>query len=105
MTSPSATTETLFLAVVLAVAATFVYAVLKTELPNRVRFAVLAIVLVFWLAVPALLASRGLLDRYAPPPAPGFVLVGLITAGTVVLAFSPFGSRLAAAIPVRAERT
>jgi hypothetical protein len=86
--------------VVLAVAATFIYAVVKTPLANRARFAVLAAVLVFWLALPAFLASRGLLDRYAPPPAPGFALVALIILGTVVLAFSPFGSRLAATIPL-----
>jgi hypothetical protein len=104
VTSPSTTTAALFLAVVLAVAATFTYAVLRMPPsrghPDRGRFAVLVIVLLFWLAVPALLASRGLLDRYSPPPAPGFVLVSLITVGTVVLAFSPFGSRLAAAIPL-----
>jgi hypothetical protein len=98
MTSASMTTEALFVAVVLAVAALFTYAVLKT--PDRGRFGVLAMVLVLWLAVPAVLASRGLLDRYSPPPTPGFVLVGLLTLGTVVLAFSSFGSRLAAAIPL-----
>jgi hypothetical protein len=104
MTSPSMTTEALFVAVVLAVAAIFIYAVLKMVHggghPDRGRFGVMAIVLVFWLVVPAVLASRGVLDRYSPPPAPGFVLVGLITLGTVVLAFSAFGSRLAAGIPL-----
>jgi hypothetical protein len=104
MTSPSTTTEALFLAVVLVVAATFIFAVLKIPSsrghPDRGRFALLAIVLVFWLAIPAVLASRGFLDRYSPPPAPGFVLVSLITVGTVVLALSTFGSRLAAAIPL-----
>jgi len=104
MASPSTTTEALFVAVVLAVAAIFVYAALKTarsqEHPIRSRFGVLTIVLVFWLAVPAVLASRGVLDRYSPPPAPGFILVGLIALGTVVLAFSAFGSRLVAGIPL-----
>jgi hypothetical protein len=103
MTSPSTTTEG-FLAVVLAVAAIFTYAVVKMPPsrghPDRGRFAVLLIVLLFWLAVPALLASRGFLDRYSPPPAPGFVLVSVLTVGTVVLAFSSFGSRLAAAMPL-----
>src|SRR3954469_21187962 len=99
MNSPSTATESLFFAVVLAVGAVFIYAVLKS-VPGRGRFGVMTLVLVFWLAVPAVLASRGLLDRYAPPPAPGFVLVALITLGTVVLAFSPFGSRLAAGVPL-----
>ena len=97
------TTEALFVAVVVAVAAIFIYAVLEMPPrghPDRGRFGVMAIVLVFWLAVPAVLASRGVLDRYSPAPAPGFVLVGLLTLGTVVLALSPFGSRLATAIPL-----
>src|SRR6202163_1411893 len=104
MASPSMTTEALFVAVVLAVAAIFIYAVLKMVpsrgRPDLGRFGVMMIVLVFWLAVPAVLASRGVLDRYSPLPAPGFVLVGLITLGTVVLAFSAFGSRLATGIPL-----
>jgi hypothetical protein len=101
------TTEALFVAVVLAVAAIFIYAVVKVvhgrEHPDRGRFGVamiVMVVLVFWLAVPAVLASQGVLDRYSPPPAPGFILVGLLTLGTVVLAFSPFGSRLAAGVPL-----
>lgn len=104
MTSPSMTTEALFVAIVLAVAAMFISAVLKMVHsqghPDRGPFGVMMIVLVFWLAVPAVLASRGVLDRYSPLPAPGFVLIGLITLGTVVLAFSAFGSRLAAGIPL-----
>lgn len=104
MTGPSKTTEALFIAVVLAVAAIFIYAVLKTVHrrghPDRGRYGVVMIVLVFWLVVPAVLASRGFLDRYSPLPAPGFVLVGLITLGTVILAFSAFGARLAAGIPL-----
>src|SRR5712672_2539232 len=95
------TTEALFVAVVLAVAAMFVYAVLRMDHSGgRGRFVVLAMVLVFWLAVPAVLAIRGVLDRYSPPPAPGFLLVGLLTLGTVALAFLPFGSRLATAVPL-----
>jgi hypothetical protein len=98
------TTEALFVAVVLAVAAIFIYAVLKMlpsrGRPDRGRFGIMMVVLVFWLAVPAVLASRGVLDRYSPLPAPGFVLLGLITLGTIALAFSPFGSRFATGIPL-----
>lgn len=104
MTSPSTTTEVMFVAVVLAVAAIFAYAVLKRVRdrghPDRGPLFVLMAVLVFWLAVPGVLAIRGMLDRYAPPPAPGFILVGLLTLSTVALAFSAFGSRLVAAVPL-----
>ena len=89
MTTPSTSTETLFIAVVLAVASAFIYATLKTVQSrghqDRGTVGVLAIVLVFWLVVPAILASQGVLDRYSPPPAPGFILIGLITLGTVIL--------------------
>lgn len=96
-------TDALFIAVVLAVAAIFTFAVLKAgqgggRLDGSL-FRVLLIVFVFWLVIPAVLASKGLLDRYSPPP-PGFILVGLLTLSTVVVAFSSFGSRLAAAIPL-----
>jgi len=98
------TTETLFIALVMAVAAMFIYAALHTvqrgERPDRGRFGIVMLVLVLWLAVPAVLASRGVLGRYSPLPAPGLVLIGLITLGTVVLALSSFGSRLAEAIPL-----
>jgi hypothetical protein len=104
MTSPSFATEAVFVAVVLAVALIFICAVLKMAPshghPDRGRFGVMMIVLVFWLAVPAVLASRGVLDRYSSLPTPVFVVVGVITFGTVVLALSPFGSRLANAIPL-----
>src|SRR5882762_1615495 len=98
MASPSLATEGLFFAIVLVVALIFIYATLKTFPSQGGRFGVVTIVLVFWLALPAVLASRGVLDRYSPPPAPGFVLFGLLTLGTVILAFSAFGSRLAAGI-------
>ena len=104
MASPSTATEVVFVAIVVSVAAMFVYAVLKTA-PARTRSGlarsgVVMTVIVLWIAMPALLASRGLLDRYAPFPAPGFVLIGLLTIGTVILAFSPVGARLAAGIPL-----
>lgn len=63
--------------------------------------AVAIAVLVFWLAVPAVLASLGYLDRYSVP-APGFLLVAALTLGTVVLAFSGFGARLVASVPLAA---
>jgi hypothetical protein len=84
----------LFVAVVLAVAAVFVLAVLKMD-GQRDRYAILLLVLAFWLALPGVLAWRGDLDRYAPLPPPGFILFALLTLGTVLLAFSGFGARMA----------
>jgi hypothetical protein len=102
MTNPSMTTESLFISIVAAVATLFAYAVLKTTRrgghPVYGPIAVVTIVLVLWLAVPAILANRGVLDHYSSIPAPGFVLVGLLTLGTIILAFSFIGSRLAAGI-------
>ena len=85
--------ELVVVAVVLAVAGPFIGAAWK------VSRAVAIAVPVFWLAVPAALAGLGFLDRYTLP-APGFVLVAVLTIGTVVLAFSGFGARLAAGVPL-----
>lgn len=104
MSSPSITTDALLVLLVACVASLFAYATLKTsrghEYLDRSRFGVLVLVLVFWLLVPAALASQGALDRYTPLPAPGLVLIFVITLGTVGLALSPFGARLAAGVPL-----
>lgn len=98
------TTEAVFVAVVVGVACLFVYAALKVVhdrgRADRGRFPVVTIVLVGWLAVPAVLASRGALDRYAPLPAPALMLIGVLTIGTVTLAFSALGSRIVSGIPL-----
>src|SRR3954470_23168887 len=100
MTGPSMTTELSFIAIVVGVAALFVYAVLKSTRrgghPVHGPLLVLLVVMVLWLALPAILARQGILDQYAPPPAPGLVLIALITLGTIILAFSIIGSRLVA---------
>lgn len=63
---------------------------------SRVRAAFLiGTVLVGWLLVPAILALRGVLDRWSPMPAPPLVVIGLLTLATVVLALSPFGGKVA----------
>lgn len=106
MTSASATTQALFIALVVAMAALFAFAMLKTARAGGHAaggaIGVVALVFAFWLAVPAVLAVRGVLDRYSPPPAPGFFVVGLVTLGTVALAFSRFGSRLIDGLPIAA---
>ena len=98
------TTEALFLALVLCVTSMFVYAAVRMQRgrvdSSRGPFGVVALVFVFWLIVPAVLARQGAIDRYSPLPAPALVLVGLITIGTIVLAFSNVGSRMATTIPL-----
>ena len=90
-------TPALFVATVIAVTLLFLYAAMKTG-----RISVAIVVLVFWLVVPAVLASRGVLDRYSPLPAPALVVVALVTVGTVVLALSSFGAGIAAGVPLAA---
>jgi len=97
-------TDALLIVLVACVASLFAYATLTTargyEFLDRSQSVVLPVVLVFWLLVPAALASQGALDRYDPLPAPALILVGVLTLGTVGLALSPFGARLAAGIPL-----
>src|SRR5690606_15714347 len=51
------------------------------------------------LVVPGVLASAGWLDRYEPPPAPLLMVLAVMTV-TVTLAFTSFGSRLIADVPL-----
>ncbi len=55
--------------------------------------------MIAWLVVPAALARAGLLDRWTPP-APALLLTGIVTVGTIVLACSRVGARLAASAPL-----
>jgi len=102
---PSVLSDVLFVAVVVLVAAFFVAALLKTapaalgEGGSSGR-ALVAVVLLVSLVVPGALAGLGLLDRYDPLPAPGLIVVLVVSIGTVVLAFSAPGRRLAAGIPL-----
>lgn len=87
----------LFIAIVASVAGIFFSAA------RRASAAGLAIslgVLVTHIALPGALAYGHYLDRYAPLPAPVMILMGVIALITIVLAFSPFGGRLAASAPL-----
>jgi len=57
-------------------------------------------VLLAYLAVPAVLARLGALDRYSPLPAPALLLLSGLTVGTVWLVFSRYGAKVAFTIPV-----
>src|SRR5262245_28891984 len=107
MTSPSRFAILVFLATVAAVAWALLRAARAARLPirrgesgGRAWLAVPVGVFVIALVVPGVLASAGVINRYAPMPAPPLLLTGLITVGTVALAFSPFGRRLAASVPL-----
>jgi hypothetical protein len=100
MAAASLFTQALFVATVAVLAAVFVGAARKTKLAAPALWGVVGAVIVFWLLLPGALALLGALDRYAPLPTPGFILFGLLTAGTVALAFSQFGTRLVSAIPM-----
>jgi hypothetical protein len=103
---PSALSDILFIAIVVLVAAFYVAALLKTEPPQvspdgaRGPLGLPLLVLVVSLVVPGALAGLNLLDRYDPMPAPPLLLVLAVTIGTVLLAFSTAGSRLATGVPL-----
>ena len=69
---------------------------------RRARWPIAAItgVAIVYIALPALLAGRGLLDRYNPLPAPALLLVLGVTAVSVAVVLSDLGGRLARATPM-----
>jgi hypothetical protein len=105
MNAPSTLTDVLFVTIVVLVAAFFALALRRT-LPRdtarggRGAVVVLALALAVSLLVPGVLAALGLLDRYAPLPAPALLVVLVVSMGTVWLAFSSVGARLAAGLPL-----
>jgi hypothetical protein len=59
--------------------------------------AMIAVALVY-LVIPAVLASRGALDRYSPMPAPALLMVLAVTILTLAITLSPAGARVIAAV-------
>jgi hypothetical protein len=53
---------------------------------------------VIYLVMPAVLASRGMLDRYTPLPAPALLMVMALTICTLTITLSSVGRRLIAAV-------
>lgn len=105
MNEPSGLSDVLFIAIVVLVAAFYVTALLKTSPgggagAGRGGLGLAALVLAVSLVVPGLLAAAGLLDSYDPMPAPALLVVLLVTIGTVLLAISSAGARLAAGVPL-----
>jgi hypothetical protein len=102
---PTVLSDVLFIGIVVLVAAFYVTALLKTAPDGgggerRGGRGLVVIVLTVSLVVPGLLAGAGLLDRYDPMPAPGLLMVLVITIGTVALALSGTGARLAEGVPL-----
>jgi hypothetical protein len=102
--APSAIAVIGFVFVVLVVAVLWIRAVIGTRsrppgsLSPRVGQALG--VLVVTLVIPAVLTQAGLLRRYDQLPAPALVMIALITVFTMVIAFSPLGTRLARESPL-----
>ena len=97
-----------FYGIVMTLAAVFLYAVVTAGAGRTApaetasRWAMVGVaLLVVWLCVPAVLAARGMLTSY-DPPAPIMLLIASLTIGTILLAFSKVGTRLAAGISLAA---
>ncbi len=99
-------TLTLFVAIVVAVFAGLCVAawlmVRRQAMTPWSAWATTGVVCLFWLAIPAVLASLGALDSYAPLPTLGFGVMLSVTFGTVLLALTRFGQAFTEAIPLAA---
>lgn len=96
--TPSMLSVVAFLVIVAGVAAL----VLSAFRRSRLGATAAAVLLLAYLAVPGLLARSGALDRYAPLPAPALVLVLALSAGTIWLTLSRWGTALITAVPMAA---
>lgn len=83
-----------FVALVLVVA----FVVFRALWQARVGLLLIAGVALISLVSPAILASRGLLDRYDPLPAPALVMVAIIAALTLTITLSSPGARIIARV-------
>lgn len=97
---PNATTltTTLFTVLVLVMAIMTVAGLRRAG----VRPGPVAGILLIYLAVPAVLAGSGALERYSPLPAPALLVLLALTITTAVLVSSSIGAKVALALPVAA---
>ena len=96
MATASATTSVLFAVLVLVMVGLTGVVLGRDGVIARSRAArggVLIALAVVYVIVPAMLAWSGLLNQYSPVPRP-MILVGALTAMTLIAAFSPLGARL-----------
>jgi hypothetical protein len=96
----------MFLALVAAVAALFVSAQSRLggdSSAQRLRGTLAGgLVIGVWLAVPGVLAARGVLADFSRVPPPFLAMMLALFAATLALAFSPLGTRLVERAPVHA---
>lgn len=94
----------MFLALVAALAALFVSAQSRLagdSTAARLRGTLAGVLVVgAWLALPGVLAARGVLGDFSRMPPPFFALMIALFAATLALAFSPLGTRLVERAPV-----
>ena len=83
-----------FVALVLVVA----FIVFRALWQARVGLPLIAAIAIIYLVIPAILAARGLLDRYDPLPAPALVMVAVVTALTLTITLSSPGARIIAGV-------
>src|SRR5262245_23597167 len=96
MAHPSSVSTAVFVAIVVTVATLFFGAWRRAGGGAVVPI----LVLLGWLVLPAVLAATGRLDVWDRRPPPAMMMMAAITVGTVILAFSPAGGRLASGVPL-----
>ena len=87
-------TAALFVALVLVMVALVLRGLRRARAGSPVNIGVVLI----YLVIPAVLASRGMLDRYNPLPAPALLMVLALTLCTLALTACPIGRRLTASV-------
>jgi hypothetical protein len=87
-------TAALFVALVLVMASLAFRALRQAGTGSLVMIAVALV----YLVIPAVLASRGVLDRYSPMPAPALMMIIVIAIVTLGITLSPVGARVIAAM-------
>jgi hypothetical protein len=98
MATPSVLTTVCFVGIVVVVFLSVLYGATRSRLSVPALVATVAV----YLAVPAVMARMGVLDRYNPLPAPALLLVLALTLLTLAIMLSRAGGRLAQAIPLGA---
>ncbi|MDA1184436.1 MAG: hypothetical protein O2930_07310 [Acidobacteria bacterium] len=94
-------TAVLFVALVLLMAVLVGLALLRagqSDVNSHQQWTYIGGFVVLYLAVPAVLATTGRLDRYDPMPAPALVMVPLLTLVTVRFATSSVGARVGSSV-------